>query len=129
MYDVLVVDDDTDYLGLITSFLKTAGISAMPANNGELALAELMKTGFKLLITDLNMPGLSGLDVARNAIASFPGLPVILITAQGYSEVFEPAKRAGINHIITKPIDTEQFLKTIDVATSGAVKANRKFCS
>jgi CheY-like chemotaxis protein len=128
MFDVLIVDDDTDYLGLITNFLNAAGISAMPANNGELALAELMKTEFKLMITDLNMPGLSGLDVARKAIASFPGLPVILITAQGYSEVFEPAKNAGISHIITKPIDTEQFLDAINVATSGAVKARRGFC-
>lgn len=126
MCDVLIVDDATDYLGLITSILKAVGISAVSANDGEMALVELSKSSFKLLITDLNMPGLSGLDVARRAVASSPGLPVILMTAQGFSEVIEQAKSAGIRHVITKPFGTKQLIDAIDVATDGAVKAKRE---
>lgn len=126
MCDVLVVGDQSHYIDLVTSFLNSVGISAKSANSGETALANLKTTQFKLLITDLNISGISGVDMARKAIASVPGLPVILMTAQGVKEVIESAKSVGIRHVITRPLTQEQILDAIDVATDGAVKPSRE---
>jgi CheY-like chemotaxis protein len=126
MCDVLVVGNQSHCLELVTSFLNSVGISAKSANSGETALANLKATQFKLLITDLNMSGMSGVDMAKKAIASVPGLSVILITAQGFDEVIESAKSAGIRHIITRPLCQEQLINAIDIATDGAVKANKE---
>ena len=78
------------------------------------------------MIADQNISGMSGVEMARKALASVPGLPVILMTALGLSEVIESAKSAGIRHIITTPLCQEQLISGIDEATDGAVRADRE---
>jgi DNA-binding NtrC family response regulator len=85
-------------------------------NNPLEALQMLANQAFDLLITDLRMPALGGLEVVREVRAKYPDLPVIVITAYGSSESAEEAIRAGAYDYITKPFRKEHILISIDRA-------------
>lgn len=94
---ILVVDDDPYLLDLLTETLKTIGYEACGAADAAQALALLQKTTVQLVITDIKMPGMNGIDLARRIRQEYPHLPVIFI-----SGVFTPS--------ILKTIDKEPFL-------------------
>ncbi len=94
---ILVVDDDPYLLDLLTETLKTIGHEACGASDAVQALALLQKTTVHLVITDIKMPGMSGIELARRIRQEYPHLPVIFI-----SGVFTSS--------ILKTIDKEPYL-------------------
>lgn len=109
---VLLVDDDTDYLWLFKRFLMGEGLMVHCAANGEEALSLLQDTGIHLMITDLDMPGMDGIELARNALEVRPNLPIILSTGT-IANITQTAEDAGIKVIIYKPLDPQQILVTV----------------
>ena len=78
---VLIVDDDPGQRSLLDSFLASQGFVTVPVASGEQAL-ELLRTGdFSMMISDVRMPGLTGLETLRRARQEHPILPVLLVTA------------------------------------------------
>ena len=78
---ILLVDDDAGQRSLLEAFLVRSGFKPLVADSGAAALSILRSTPVSMMISDVRMPGLSGLDTLRQARQSHPHLPVLLVTA------------------------------------------------
>jgi DNA-binding NtrC family response regulator len=114
---VLIVDDDAGQRSLLTTFLKSQGFDIKTVASGEEALSALKETEFGMMISDVRMPGLTGLDTLRIARQTHPTLPVLLVTA--YADIREAvgAMRDGAVNYLAKPIDLDELLRTVQQAT------------
>jgi CheY-like chemotaxis protein len=104
---VLVVDDDEDNLGLLARRLEREGVQVATASDGHQALARVAQGGVSLVLLDVMMPGLSGLDVlaALRHDHSSARLPIIMVSARNESDDVVEALGLGANDYITKPVD------------------------
>jgi DNA-binding NtrC family response regulator len=113
---ILVVDDD-DSLRRVTQFqLEQAGYPVETAGSGNEALAALEKACFDLVITDLNMPGMTGLDLLKTLRAEYQEISIIIVTAYGSIESAVTAMKSGAYDYITKPVNQEELLLVIQRA-------------
>jgi two-component system response regulator HydG len=110
---LLVADDDPGLRESLQRTLTRAGHRVVLAPNGRAALEQLQGGGVDLVLTDLKMPGLSGLELLRAAKAAAPDVDVILITAFGTVEEAVSAMKDGAYDFITKPFRGEQLLKLV----------------
>ena len=102
---VLIVDDDDNLRWVTKTQLEDAGYSVAEAADGNSAIATLNGEHADLIITDLKMPGMSGVELLRKIKALDPGIPVLVITAFGTIQSAVEAVRAGAYDYITKPLD------------------------
>jgi len=107
---VLVVDDDTDLLQLLTLRLQRAGFAVQTAQSAEEALKSLAKRQPDAVVTDLKMQGMDGIGLLSEIEASYPVLPVVLMTAHGTIPDAVRATRLGAYAFLTKPIDNAELL-------------------
>jgi DNA-binding NtrC family response regulator len=115
---VLIVDDDAGQRSLLDSFLRSQGLNTRTAASGEEALAVLSEdTGIRMMISDVRMPGMSGLETLRKARQHHKTLPVLLVTA--YADIREAvgAMRDGALNYLAKPIDLDELLASVRQAT------------
>ena len=114
---ILIVDDDPGQRSLLHSFLKGQGFQAVSVSSGEEALEALRRADFTMMISDVRMPGLSGLETLRRARLENRMLPVLLVTA--YADVREAvgAMRDGAVNYLSKPIDLDELLISVRQAT------------
>jgi DNA-binding NtrC family response regulator len=114
---ILIVDDDAGQRSLLDSFLSSQGFETAVASSGERALEMLRSQQFSLMISDVRMPGLSGLETLRRARQEQAVLPVLLVTA--YADIREAvdAMRDGALNYLAKPIDLDELLTTVQQAT------------
>src|SRR5207249_3184260 len=96
--------------------LTRAGYHVLLAPEGRTALEQLQQGGIDLVLTDLKMPGLSGIELLRAAKAIAPDVDVILLTAFGTVEEAVSAMKDGAYDFITKPFRGEQLLKLVTKA-------------
>ena len=112
---ILAVDDEAHILHVVSLKLKNAGYSVLTANDAEEALELAAGTPVDLVITDFQMPGMSGLDLARSLHAE-PGrrnLPVILLTAHGLALEQVELAHAGITACLFKPFSPRDLLAKV----------------
>ncbi|MAT66232.1 MAG: Fis family transcriptional regulator [Gammaproteobacteria bacterium] len=114
--NVLVVDDQRSPRRSLGLLLKNAGMQAGEAASGEEALAALQSGPYDVIVSDLRMDGMSGIDLLREVKNRFPQLPVILITAYGSIESAVEAMRLGAYDYLTKPFDEDEVLEKIQQA-------------
>ncbi len=108
---ILVIDDDQKLRDEITEYFEDNGFSIVQAEDGEKGL-ELIKTERPILvITDLQMPGISGLDVLRTLTKEYPELPVVVISEEGGLDDVIQALRIGAWDYLTKPISQMPVLE------------------
>lgn len=102
---VLLVDDEPDVRAVGARTMEHLGYRALAVGSGEAALGELRRRGsdVALLITDLTMPGMSGLELAKEARALSPDLPVVLCTGYGSGETESEARALGVRVVLPKP--------------------------
>src|SRR5512146_3483782 len=93
--------------------LKREGYEVTTAADGEQALGVLVKTPVHVVVTDLVMPRLGGMELLRRVAAEFPDVPVIVITAHGSVDSAVAALKAGAFDYITKPFEQEELKKVI----------------
>ena len=117
---ILVVDDDPGQRSLLESFLRSQNFQVVTADSGERALSLLPGGNFAMMISDVRMPGLSGLETLRRVRPQFPNLPVLLVTA--YADIRDAvvAMRDGALNYLAKPIDLDELLATVRQATGMA---------
>lgn len=113
---ILVVDDNAGQVSLLESFLTGQGFDVVVASSGEQALDVLNGQGIGMMISDIRMPGLSGLETLRRAREKHPILPVLLVTA--YADVRDAveAMRDGAVNYLEKPIDLDELLTSVRLA-------------
>ena len=114
---ILIVDDDPGQRSLLDSFLRGQGFATVLAESGDRALEVLPGGAFAMMISDVRMPGLSGLETLRQVRQDFPTLPVLLVTA--YADIREAvvAMRDGALNYLAKPIDLDELLASVKQAT------------
>jgi DNA-binding NtrC family response regulator len=115
-YKVLVVDDDLEMCGLISDVLKGEGFSATSIGDSLEASKILKREEFDVIVTDLKMKGLKGLDLLEEAKKVAPRTPVIIITAFGTVESAIKAMKMGAYDYITKPFQVDEFVLTVKKA-------------
>jgi CheY-like chemotaxis protein len=122
---VLVVDDEPDVEVLFRQHFRRdlrAGRFTMEfAQSAPAALQRITDaTGVSLILSDINMPGMSGLELLPKAKALRPDVPVIMITAYGDAETKRKALENGAEALLTKPIDFVTLRNEIDMRVEGA---------
>jgi two-component system, NtrC family, response regulator AtoC len=104
---VFVVDDEREMTELVQLGLKKRGFTVMTFGNGAAAAAALAEHDVDVVVTDLNMKGMTGLELCQQIVADRPDIPVILLTAFGSFETAVGAIRAGAYDFVTKPVEIE----------------------
>jgi DNA-binding NtrC family response regulator len=124
---ILIVDDDAGQRSLLNSFLRGQGFETEAAASGEQGLQLLRQKTFSLMISDVRMPGMSGLETLRRARHEHPALPVLLVTA--YADIREAvgAMRDGAVSYLAKPIDLDELLAVVQQALGIARPAPLNF--
>ena len=99
---ILLVDDEADFLDVLGEFLSDEGYCTSRAHNAQEALAAMEQESFHLLLSDINMPGMKGFELIKEARRRYPFLKSALITAYDVRDYINMAKDFDIGNIITK---------------------------
>src|SRR5215468_549175 len=113
MAKVLVVDDEANLRKVLATMLRRTGYEVTVAADGEQGLAEFQKSGADIVITDLVMPKVGGMEILRTVNSSSPDVPVIIITAHGTVDSAVEAIKLGAFDYITKPFDQAEIQAVI----------------
>ena len=122
---ILVVDDEVGILDVITQHLNGRGYQVRTCGSAEQAL-ELLKAGrFDLVLTDLKMKGMNGLELCDRISGNHPDMPVLIMTAFGTLDVAIEAIRSGAYDFVVKPINFETLTTTIEKAMRDSAAKRR----
>lgn len=115
---ILVADDEQNILLSIQFILEVAGYEVDTAENGREALDKILAAGCNhvdLLITDIQMPRLTGLELIDELKRLGIDIPVIAITGYGNKKMMEELKRKGCNDYLDKPVDDEKLIRHVAI--------------
>ena len=115
-YRVLLVDDEEEFVSALSERLMLRNIEVDSALNGEEALARLVEKEFEVVILDVLMPGLGGLEVLRQIKSTYPNTQVILLTGHGSTREGIEGMRLGAFDYLIKPVDIEEMLEKMKEA-------------
>src|SRR5690554_5911312 len=113
MPKVLLVDDEPRILSLLHSLLKGEGLDVVSERDGASAIERIRNEGIDLLISDIRMSPVDGMEVFRTARAEQPETPVILLTAYGAVDTAIEAMKGGAFDYLTKPFKVDELLITV----------------
>jgi two-component system NtrC family response regulator len=116
---ILIVDDEASQRDILGGFLRKQGYAVRQAASAPDALALLRAEPPDLLLTDVRLPGMSGLDLLREARSLSPDLPVIVVTAYGNVADAVEAMRAGAVDYVVKPVDLNALALRLGKALEG----------
>lgn len=114
MSTILLVDDDAGVRFALTEVLHDRGYRVICASSGAQALTSL--DGVDVVVTDLSMPGMDGLELVSQIAARAPALPVILLTAHGSEDMVRIAASRGACGCLGKPFDIDEIARVIERA-------------
>lgn len=110
---VLIVDDEEELVAALVERLELRGVPVTGVTSGQRALAVVEEQDFDLVLIDLKMPGLDGLEVIRAMKHLRPDLRFVLLTGHGAKENEDAARRVGAMECLLKPVKLERLLKII----------------
>ena len=118
---ILVADDDQEMRSLLTGALRSDGFNVSEAKDGQELLTMLVERKGRdgspiapdLVVTDVRMPGATGLRVLSHVRRAHPGVPVILVTAFGSAELYAQARRLGAATVLDKPLSVQDLLAQV----------------
>ena len=114
---ILIVDDFSTMRRIIKNLLRELGFSnAVEADDGQTALPILQAGGIDFLVTDWNMPGMTGIDLLKKVRAdpNLATLPILMVTAEAKREQIVEAAQAGVNGYVIKPFTAVTLKEKID---------------
>ncbi len=107
---VLVVDDEENVRNLLQRVLKEAGYDVVTAANGQEALDKVLQLKIELVLLDIKMPGMSGIEVLRQVTTNWPDVCVVMATAVGDAQTAVEAMKLGAYDYITKPFNRDDVI-------------------
>ncbi len=110
---VLLVEDDDDNRELMTEVLEEAGYAVATAASGREALRKLSEQPTDVLITDVGMPGMGGIEVARAAKQIAPSVPVVVVTGYAEREDILNARGREVDAVLVKPVDPDLLTASV----------------
>jgi two-component system response regulator ResD len=114
MAEVLVVDDDDTVASVVVSYLERAGHQTRRLGDGAEALSAVAERLPDLMVLDLMLPGLNGLEVCRQVRAQWPLLPVVMLTAFGEPDDRIAGLELGADDYVTKPFSPRELVLRVD---------------
>ena len=127
---ILVVDDEPAVRESLDEILRLEGYHVVSVQNGDLAVKTLQSESFDLILLDLKMPGMDGIDVMRLATKIAPDTKIILLTGHGSMESAVEALRHSAHDYLIKPIPTHELLTSVGRAiaqrTEGFIVSSEK---
>jgi CheY-like chemotaxis protein len=112
MGKLMIVDDNEGVRHLVSRWLERAGFSVSQAKDGAEALDLIKKDPPDIILADIRMPKINGLELARMVKREFPGTKVVLMTAYSSPQTIAQAKREGVDDYLEKPFTQDQVEKT-----------------
>jgi DNA-binding NtrC family response regulator len=116
MTRVLVVDDEAAMAAAMVDELVARGVEASTVPTADAAFALLVDGDFDVVVTDLNMRGMNGIELCHRVVANRPDVPVVVVTAFGTLETAVATLRAGAFDFLTKPFDMDQLAIVVERA-------------
>lgn len=113
MKHLLVVDDETEICEFLKSFFEERDYEVSTANSGQEAMDMFAKTRPQIVLLDVHMPGMDGMNVLKQIKQNYPGTKVIMVTAIETRDKIEEAMRNGADNYITKPLSLEYLEKDV----------------
>lgn len=115
MSTIHLIDDSATMLMSMEMLLKRAGYTVTKSNSAEAAIKDLEEITPKLIITDLNMPGMNGIDLIQTLKqqVKFRFMPMLMLTTESQQSRREEAKRAGATGWLVKPVEPEQLIGVV----------------
>ena len=113
---ILIVDDDLDLLKLLSMRLESSGYHVVAVDSGEKAIVQYSLCNPSVVVTDMQMGGMDGIELFNALHKINSALPVIILTAHGTIPDAVDATRQGIFSFLTKPFDSKQLLNHIEKA-------------
>jgi len=111
---ILFVEDETDLINIISDTLGKLKTNFETAQNGEIALNKFKeKNDFDLIVTDINMPVMNGLELIENVRKIDENIPVIIMSAHTEPEYIKSAEELGVTNYLLKPFDFIKFINLV----------------
>ncbi|HME50872.1 MAG TPA: response regulator [Candidatus Lokiarchaeia archaeon] len=110
---ILIVDDDEGIRESMSDILREKGFIVFKASNGLEALNLVESYTFDTILVDLRMPGLDGIETSKQIKKIQPDANIFMITAYISKEIYDDAKNAGIQEILSKPVNFQQLEKIL----------------
>lgn len=117
---ILIIEDDDEMRSLLKDFVEEEGYEADCVEKGTYAFRKLITESFDLIITDIRMPGFSGLEILPELKKLQPTTPIVVITAFGSEEVYFKALSRGANAYLEKPIHLNKLKELIHKMVSSS---------
>ena len=112
-FKVLMVDDEEDFVTTLAERMKMRDLSPDLALSGEQALQRVQEDVPDVMVLDLKMPGIDGMEVLRRVRQAYPQVQVVILTGHGSEKDETEAKRLGAFAYLQKPVDMEKLVKTL----------------
>ena len=110
---ILVVDDEEGVRNLLQRILKEAGYEVLTAVNGPEALLKISQVDFSIVLLDIKMPGMSGMEVLQQLTTDHPDICVVMVTALGDAQTAVEAMKVGAYDYITKPFNRDDLMMKV----------------
>jgi len=124
---VLLVDDEEEYVRTMAERMELRDVGSRVALSGEEALKMVEEDPPDVMVLDLRMPGINGMEVLEKVKTEHPNVQVVILTGHGSEQHEKEARRLGAFQYLQKPADTNQILSTIRSAWSKSVQAAAEF--
>jgi DNA-binding NtrC family response regulator len=113
---ILLIEDDSSLAASLRKVLSAEGYQTQLASRGDEGLAQALASSYDLVITDLRLPGLDGLELVRQLHAAKPKLPIVMMTAHGTTETAIEATKLGVCEYVLKPAEPDELLAIVALA-------------
>jgi DNA-binding response OmpR family regulator len=123
---ILVVDDEPTVRESLDEILRLEGYNVVSVENGDLAIKTMQSESFDLILLDLKLPGMDGIDVMRLATKISPDTKIILLTGHGSMESAVEALRHSAHDYLIKPIPTRELLTSVERAIAQRIELQKK---
>jgi len=117
--NIVLIDDEEAFVTTLQERLEMRGFPARVALDGQSGLDLIAADTPDVVVLDLRMPGMSGVEVLRRIRGQWPGLPVIMLSGHGSDQDFETCLDLGAAQYHKKPLDIDLLLDSIRVVTQG----------
>jgi DNA-binding NtrC family response regulator len=121
-FKVLMVDDEEDFVNTLSERMKMRDLDSDVALDGEQALQRVEDDIPDVMVLDLKMPGIDGLEVLRRVKKAYPQIPVIILTGHGSEKDEAEARRLGAFEYLQKPVDIEKLVRVMRKAYKSKVE-------